>query len=101
MRHRPLTSLSSDGGVRAHEHPVSLILISRQARWVNLPDGALALIAPISICAGVLALRSNLSAGFASSADSPLHNRRRHSSPIITHTPIARSRKDIQYRLKR
>jgi hypothetical protein len=38
-----------------------LILISRQARWVNLPDGALALIAPNSICTGVLALRPNLS----------------------------------------
>src|SRR5271167_2706985 len=34
-----------NGGVRAHEHPVSLILVSRQARWVNLPHGALALIA--------------------------------------------------------
>jgi hypothetical protein len=30
----------------AHEHPVFLILISRQARWMNLPHRALALIAP-------------------------------------------------------
>ena len=92
-------SLSRDGGLRAHEHLVFLILISLRTRRVNLPDGALARIAPNSICTGVLALRPNLSAGFASPADSPLHNRRRHSSPITTHTPIVQSRKDIRYRL--
>jgi hypothetical protein len=99
-RHRPLTSLSRDGGMRAHEQPVSSYLdistssLGELARWgasphrsqFNMYGRPRFASEPFLLDLQVLLILRCITA-----VDT--------RAPLTTHTPIVRSRKDIRYRL--
>jgi hypothetical protein len=99
-RHRPLTSLSRDGGMRAHEQPVSSYLdistssLGELARWgasphrsqFNMYGRPRFASEPFLLDLQVLLILRCIT------AVDP-------RAPITSHTPIVRSRKDIRYRL--